>query len=81
MDKRQNYRDELAAYEAELRELEASGTMHVRVVKSSGVSWYDNRIGDIFKVYKKPQPYYHGPGYKCTDILGGITVTDCEVVE
>ena len=64
-----------------IQELENSGTMKVRVTSKDGNAWYDNRIGEVFNVYKKQIMYRGGMGYKCVDILGGITIKHCEIVE
>ena len=68
-------------YAESIIELENSGTMFVRVTSEDGQAWYDNRIGETFKVYKNPVMYRGGMGYKCVDICGGITLNNCEVVE
>ena len=54
--------------------------LYVIVVKASLPSWYEKRIGEVFRVYRKKAMYCGGIGYKCRDILGGILVSDCEIV-
>jgi len=63
----------------EFQELEQSGTIKVKVISCES-GWYHDRIGNVFTVYKKSIQYFGGLGYKCTDILGGIFVSDCEVL-
>lgn len=53
---------------------------YVKIIKATYPSWYEPYIGDTFRVCKRTCLYSGGKGYRCLDRLGGILVSDCEII-
>jgi len=51
-------------------------TIKVRIVKSTGKSWYEKSIGDVFNVYEYNSEYY----ISTENVYWIILKTDCEVI-
>ena len=55
--------------------------IYVKIIKATLPAWYGKEIGKVFRVCKRPSRYCGGMAYRCLDVLGGILLKDCEVVE
>jgi hypothetical protein len=56
-------------------------SIYVKITSVTLPSWYEKRIGEVYRVKEKPTKYCGGLGYVCLDFCGGILVSDCEIVE